>query len=58
MGKDFGSDLGEAIAGIAIGIIGGLALGALLLSQRDILGFARDAGRFNGEELPAIALDV
>ena len=25
-----GKDLGEAIAGIAIGIIGGLALGALL----------------------------
>jgi len=30
MGKDFGSDLGEAIAGIAIGIIGGLALGGFI----------------------------
>jgi BCD family chlorophyll transporter-like MFS transporter len=36
----------------------GIAVGAFLLSRRDILGFARDAGRFNGEELPAIALDV
>ena len=36
----------------------GLAVGAFLLSRRDILGFARDAGRFNGDELPAIALDV
>jgi len=30
MGKDFSSYLGDAIAGIAIGIIGGLSLGAFL----------------------------
>ena len=30
MVKNSGSDMGEAIAGIALGIIGGLALGALL----------------------------
>lgn len=30
MVKDSGSDLGEALVGIALGILGGLALGSLL----------------------------
>jgi BCD family chlorophyll transporter-like MFS transporter len=36
----------------------GIAVGVFLLSKRDILGFAREAGRINGDELPVIVLDV
>lgn len=49
---------GLAYAAIFILSAIGLAVASLILSQRDILGFARDAGRLEGDELPLLTTDL